>query len=541
MTIQTNPSTSTESNVQPLRVRSKRSSGWRAVALAVPLSFAAAGLIVAASPSSSAKAEPSQSKTTQTVVTPETLRVANSLSEAFRNVASGVLPAVVAIENRQTSPVAQGQMRGGASGNGTDPFNGRNPFEGTPFEDMFKDQFRHDGSSPAQPRSHAPTKLGIGSGVVIDSAGIILTNNHVVAGGGQVMVRTQDGREFEAIEVLTDPQTDIAVVKIKGDGNLVAAPFGDSEATSVGDWVVALGQPFGLESTVTAGIISAKNRGIGITDRENFIQTDAAINPGNSGGPLVNLRGEVIGINTAISSRGGGNNGVGFAVPSKLAGWVSKQLVENGKVQRAYLGVGIQPITHELAKQLGVSARSGVAVTNVFPQTPAQAAGLETGDIIVRFGSEKVTTPQQLQLAVERSPVGETVPVEVIRDGKTVRLEYKATAQPNDFGKQAKAPQVTQPEATELQALGLEVTPLDAQVAKQLGMEDVRGILISGVHNGTPADEAGLAAGMVILQVNRKPVSTVEEFQEQIKADADDSILLLLRSENGSQFVVLKR
>jgi len=309
------------------RIRSK----WQAAMIAGPLSLLAAGLCFTAAPATeSTTATKSATAKTQTVVRPETLKIANALSEAFRNVASGVLPAVVAIENR---PLETRQAMEAKPPLRRDRFEGSNPFKGTPFEDMFDERLPKQ--PRMQPRSTPRSQGGIGSGVIIDAAGVVLTNNHVVAGGGKVIIRTQDGREFVATEVLTDPQTDIAVLKFSGDGNLVAAPLGDSDQTQVGDWVVALGQPFGLESTVTAGIVSAKDRGIGITARENFIQTDAAINPGNSGGPLVNLRGEVVGINTAISSRGGGNNGVGFAVPSNLASWVSAQLVKTGSVQRS--------------------------------------------------------------------------------------------------------------------------------------------------------------------------------------------------------------
>ncbi len=309
---------------------------------------------------------------------------ANHLSSAFRTIASELLPAVVAIENR---PKLAWQDAGPA---GPRPSNNdlprQNPFKGTPFEDMFRDrQFQMPPSGPNGSPMPSP-RAGIGSGVIIDNAGIILTNNHVVAGGGEVMVSTQDGREFVATNVWTDPKTDLAVVKIEAPSDLVAATLGDSDEVAIGDWVLALGQPFGLESSVTAGIISAKHRGIGITDRENFLQTDAAINPGNSGGPLVNMRGEVVGINTAIHSRSGGSDGIGFAIPSNLARWVGDQLVSTGTVKRAYLGVGIQPVTQDLAKQLSVKPRGGVVVTEVFPNTPAAEAGMKSGDVIVKFG-----------------------------------------------------------------------------------------------------------------------------------------------------------
>ena len=239
--------------------------------------------------------------------------------------------------------------------------------------------------------------VGAGSGVIVDPSGVILTNNHVVAGGGKVMVRLHDGREFKAVDIKTDPKTDLAVLRIKGAGPLPAARLGDSSKVEVGDWVLALGEPFGLEGTVTAGIISAKGRGLGITDREDFIQTDAAINPGNSGGPLVNLDGEVIGINTAISTSTGGYQGVGFAIPIDLAKWVGGQLVQYGKVHRAYLGVIIQPVTQPLAEQFKVKVHQGVLVTEVQPDTPAAKAGLKAGDIILEFAGKPVSSPRELQ------------------------------------------------------------------------------------------------------------------------------------------------
>ena len=380
---------------------------------------------------------------------------ANSLSVAFRTVANELLPSVVAIENRPAVAWnADSEDQATPSQDGL----GQNPFQGTPLEDMFRG-YRFQTPPMNKPGNPVPSPDGgIGSGVIIDPTGIILTNNHVVAGGGEVTVRLQDGREFIASGVFTDPQTDVAVIKIEGASNLIAASLGDSDAVSIGDWVLALGQPFGLESTVTAGIISAKNRGIGITPRENFLQTDAAINPGNSGGPLVNLHGKVVGINTAIHSRSGGSDGIGFAIPSNLARWVADQLIDTGTVKRAYLGVGIQPVTQDLAKRLAVEPRGGVVVTDVFADTPAKKAGLQSGDVIVRFGGRPVGTPQALQLAVERSPIGEQLPIQVVRDGKTMELTYVA-AEPS--GKFAAKMDGKQPQSSSkrMEDLGVEIAP----------------------------------------------------------------------------------
>ena len=506
--------------------RSRSRSKLRAALMAAPLSVVATGLLIAAAPA------PKPAPKETAVVTPkESLDVANSLSTAFRNVATNVLPSVVAIENR---PDTTWQAAKAPMPSGDDKLGQANPFEGTPFEDMF----RNRGGMNPKMQPERP-KGGIGSGFIVDSAGIVLTNNHVVAGGGKVIIKTHDGREFVATEVLTDPSTDIAVVKFNGDPSLVAAKMGDSDSMEVGDWVVALGQPFGLESTVTAGIVSAKDRGIGITERESFIQTDAAINPGNSGGPLVNLRGEVIGINTAISSQGGGNNGVGFAVPSNLADWVSDQLVANGKVQRSYLGVSIQPVSYELSTQLGVAPKSGVAVTNVFPKTPAAKAGLLSGDVITKFGSIAVTTPQQLQLAVERSAMGKSLTINVVRDGKSIELTYQPEAAPSDFGAETKTKATQQ--GVKMQSLGLEIGALTEDVAKQLEMEGQKGVVVTQVQEGSGAATAGLEPGMVIVQVNRKDVSSVDEFEKLVAEDDDDSLLLLVRSGKGSRFVVIEK
>ncbi len=306
-------------------------------------------------------------------------------------------------------------------------------------------------------------------------------------------------RTFVATNVWTDPESDLAVVKIEHASDLVAATLGDSDQVEIGDWVLALGQPFGLESTVTAGIISAKHRGIGITARENFLQTDAAINPGNSGGPLVNLRGEVVGINTAIHSRSGGNNGIGFAVPSNLARWVSDQLMDTGTVKRAYLGVGIQPVTQDLAKQLSVKLHGGVVVTDVFPNTPAAKAGLNSGDVIVRFGDTAVPSPQALQLAVERSPLGEEIPVEIVRHGKTMNLTYHVTEQPSDFAATFDREPTTK-SAKRMEGFGIEIAAMDSDVAKRLGMEGSEGVVITSVRDGG----AGAAARLDPRNGNRR-------------------------------------
>ncbi len=369
---------------------------------------------------------------------------AKDLSTAFRVVSERVLPSVVSIESRNM-PV---NVR--ADGKPLDSQPRRaNPFEGTPFEGMFRD-FNFDTQEQFQFRSQDMIpQQGLGSGVIVDPSGLIMTNNHVVQMGRrtQVTVRLQDGREFIASKVWTDPKTDIAMIKIDGATNLVAAQLADSDQVSVGDWVLALGQPFGLESTVTAGIISATHRGVGINERENFLQTDAAINPGNSGGPLVNLDGQVVGINTAISSQSGSNSGVGFAIPTNIAKWVGDQLVNNGKVRRAFLGVGIREIDAALAEKLGVKPREGVVVTQVHPSSPADRAGLTAGDIIVDFAGLKVHNPRDLQFAAERASMGKRHALNVLRNGQTMTVELVPEELPTEVS-------TTAGEGDEIDALG---------------------------------------------------------------------------------------
>ncbi len=466
---------------------------------------------------------------------------ANQLSTAFRETAASVMPAVVAIESQPE--VAK--IKTPKSGFNTPS---RDPFEGSPFGQLFNDPqlrkfFEQSPSHPDMPEGGGRASLG--SGVIIDPSGIILTNNHVVKGAGKVTVHLSDGREYVASDIKTDPKTDLAILRIKGAKNLRTAKLGDSDSVEIGDWVLALGQPFGLQGTVTAGIISAKHRGIGIVDRENFLQTDAAINPGNSGGPLVDLNGHVIGINTAISTRSGGNNGVGFAVPVNLVKWVTSQLEKAGVVRRSYLGVGIQPVNFELSSKLGVQPNEGVAVTQVFPNTPAAKAGLQDGDVIVEFGGQPVKSVQQLQMLVERNEVGHKAAMKVVRNGKPVSLTVTGEAQPSDFGLAGKSSPQKSPSQPEQSSafgkMGLEVGALSADVAKKLGLQDNNGVVITSVTPGSPAEAAGLTEGMAIVQIDHHNVTSVDEANAAAdKASLKDGVLMLVRAGKGSQFVVLE-
>ena len=457
---------------------------------------------------------------------------AQSLSSAFRQAAKDVQPAVVLIKANPVMPV---QWKGRGEDRQGNPM--EKWFEGAPFGNM--PELRR--FFEEMPRTPHHEQAGIGSGVIIDSSGIILTNNHVVQGRKDIEVRLSDGREFKAEDVKTDPNTDLAVIRIKGAKNLTAARLGNSEQVEVGDWVLALGHPFGLEGTVTAGIVSAKGRGIGVPARASFIQTDAAINPGNSGGPLVNLDGEVIGINTAISSSSGGNQGIGFAVPVNLAKWVSGQLIDHGTVHRAQLGVMIQPVTQDLASKLGVDARQGVLVADVKADTPAAKAGLKSGDVIVEYAGEPVASPRELQSVVERSKIGTKHKIVIVRDGKRLTLEATPLEAPEVADNAGNGPATAEKhEPSRFEKLGIEVQPLTADVAKQLKADADHGVVITDVREGSPADEQGLASGMIILEAERQPVKSIAELRSALDKAGDKGVLLLVRTEQGTRFVVLK-
>jgi serine protease Do len=456
---------------------------------------------------------------------------AKSLSQAFRTVANKALPSVVMIKT--TAAEVEQATEDEETPQGNDPLENLPP----EFRKFFKDfqMPRHGIPAPFRRQS------SVGSGVIIDPSGIILTNEHVVRGAGKIIVRLHDGREFEGMDVKRDPKADLAILRIKGAGTLTAAKFGNSDDAQVGDWVLALGDPFGLEGTVTAGIISARGRPLGAA-RASFIQTDAAINPGNSGGPLVNLDGEVIGINTAISTNNGGNQGVGFAISGNLAKWVGQQLMATGTVKRAYLGVAIQPVEHELAKQLGVQTLQGALIADVQPNAPAAAAGMKPGDVVVEFAGTPVKNPQELQQAVDQSPIGKKQAVTVIRDGKRTTLEVTAREQPADYGLASSRSLAPGKNGTlGDKKLGVEVSNLTPEVAEKLGVKAGEGVVITEVRSGSPADTAGLATGMVIVRVGQKPVKSVEEFRAAMeKQSLAKGVMLLVRTAQGTRFVVIR-
>ncbi len=471
-------------------------------------------------------------------VNPEALRHANLLSEAFNNAAEIAMPSVVTIHSStKVRPV---------SGNRGAPAPGENPFKGTPFEDFFKG---HDFDKFGGQIPQFRPKQGVGSGVIIDRSGIVLTNSHVVAGADKVIVHLADGREFEAEDIVTDERTDLAVLRIKGAGTLPAATLGDSDELEIGDWVIAIGNPFELEQTVSAGIISGKGRDLRTphrASRTRFLQTDAAINPGNSGGPLVDLHGHVIGINTAIATNTGTYSGVGFAIPVNVAKWVTNQLINDGKVQRAYLGVNIRPVSPEMAEAFGAQPGAGALVNDVFPDTPAASAGLLPGDIILKFGDTEVSGPAGLQQVVERVAVDSNQKVEILRDGKRMTLSVVTEALPSQIllaaNRGPASPRLSQQaDVFEAEDLGLQLSNLNAGKAKESNLKSTEGVLIIGVEPNSVAFDQGLREGMVILKVGKKHVKSVDEFKAALaERSLEDGILLYVHARSGNDFVLLK-
>jgi serine protease Do len=409
-------------------------------------------------------------------------------------------------------------------------------FEGAPgMSDPFFRRFFGEGSGNPQ-MERAPKMRGAGSGVIVTEDGYILTNNHVVENADEVKVSLQDGREFNAKVVGTDPKTDVAVVKVNAKG-LPCMELADSEKIEVGDIVLAIGNPFGIGQTVTMGMISAMGRGnIGL-DYEDFIQTDAAVNPGNSGGALVDAEGRLIGINTAILSRNGGFQGIGFAIPTNLAKNVMVSLVKDGRVTRGYLGVLIQDLTPGLAKQFDLKDRNGALVGDVTPNSPASKAGLKNGDVVVEYDGKAVKDSRHLKLQVAQSKPGQTVPVTVLRDGSTKTLEVSVKELP---GSNTLAKNGSKAENDEGTLNGVTVGDLEPAVRRQIGVPaNLHGALVTDVEPDSPAGEAGLRPGDVILEINKKPVRDAEEAVKLTEKTEDKTTLLRVWSNGNSRFVVV--
>ncbi|KAA0217394.1 MAG: Do family serine endopeptidase [Leptolyngbya sp. PLA3] len=436
----------------------------------------------------------------------EELRYARSLSNAFQHAAERVEPSVVHITS---------QAR---------------------VQSIRRDIFGRQLIGPEQLR---PT--GLGSGVIASAHGLIITNNHVVEDADRLVVRLTDGREFEATVLGTDPQRDIAVLKIDGE-DLPAAEFGESESLQVGEWVLAIGSPFGFENTVTAGIISATGRrGIGLVserfkDYEDFIQTDAAINPGNSGGPLINLDGEVIGINTAIASRSGGSVGIGFAIPAHLVQSVMRSLVEEGRVGRGWLGVTMQELTPELAESFELEeGQKGVVIASVLPDSPAAAAGLRDGDVIGRIGDRPIDSAPALITAIETMPPNSRVKVRYFRDGESRETEV-VVGDRNERNTRIFGGKV-------VESLKATVATLDARAARELGYQgdEVTGALITDLQTGSPLARAGLEPEDIIYGVEGYRVSSVDDLVDLMsRADLRRGVRLQVIRGTRRGFVIVR-
>ncbi|HXH84578.1 MAG TPA: DegQ family serine endoprotease [Candidatus Tectomicrobia bacterium] len=432
-------------------------------------------------------------------------------------IAKAVKPAVV---NVSVSKKLVSDPRVGAPERGP----GRpGPFgERDPFEEFFR---RFGPDRPSRPIRAS------GSGFVISPDGYIITNNHVVDGADEVRVKFADGRELDAKVVGRDPKTDLALIKVDATG-LPVVPLGDSDELQVAEPVMAIGNPFGLAQTVTTGIVSATGRVIGAGPYDDFIQTDASINPGNSGGPLINARGQAIGVNTAIFSRTGGSVGIGFAIPINLAKTVTTQLAERGHVVRGWLGVTIQPVTPELARSFSLGEPKGALVSSVAEDSPAKKAGLQAGDVIVGYDGKRVERSDELPRIVAETPVGRTVSIEVIRNGKRQTLSATIARLQDE---EVVASAATEPSRA---TLGVAVAPLTPELARELGVKSERGVVVREVRDGSPADEAGLRPGDVIKEVNRKPVTSPEDLRKAVEEHGKGKPVLLLVERRGATIFV---
>jgi len=389
-----------------------------------------------------------------------------------------------------------------------------------PLEDFFAPFFNQ------QPQSRKESSLG--SGFIISDDGYIVTNNHVIKDADQVKVILHDKTEYEASIMGTDPMTDLALIKIKAK-NLKHLKFGSSHETEVGSWVVAIGSPFGLEQTVTAGIVSAKGRIIGSGPYDDFIQTDASINPGNSGGPLLNLQGEVIGINTAIVRSG---QGIGFAIPSDLATGIIDQLTEQKTVSRGWMGVAMQNVTQELAKYYGIKETKGVYVAKVFEGDPADKAGIKIGDVIFLINDKPIESTRDLSIIIGSSSVGETVKVKFIREGKEKMVKIKLAKRPDQ-----------DPETKEIikgyDPFGFRLKQMNADLAKKLGFpQDIKGLVVIDIEPGSPASKTSVRQGDLLIEVNRHRITTIDGYQQYLSKTNKGGVLqLLFRRGNSHVFV----
>ena len=438
--------------------------------------------------------------------------VLEALENAFVSVAERVMPAVVNVSVKLRRPTSEETSQ-----------------EEQRFREFFGPEMFERFFRRRPPRDEG---RGAGSGLIVDAQGLILTNNHVVENAVEIEVRLSDDRKFKATLVGRDPKTDLAVLRITAPPpSLPVAQLGDSDALKVGQWAIAIGNPFGLDRTVTAGIVSATGRTrVGVATYEAFIQTDASINPGNSGGPLLNLQGKVIGINTAIVAAG---QGIGFSIPINMARDIMTQLVAKGRVTRGWLGIVIQDLTDELAAGFGVPTDRGVLVSDVMKDSPAEAAGLKSGDVIVEFAGQPIKDVGDLQRRVAAVEPGRPTPLSVIRDGKPAGLSVRIGEQPVEEAVV---------EAPREERFGLTVEPLTPETAERFKLSARSGVVVTAVAPGSSGAEAGIRPGDAILEINRRPVTSVESFQQATASvrPGDSAPVKLQRGGGANEYVVLK-
>jgi serine protease Do len=500
----------------------KISKALQAAGISIGLGlFVAVGLFVTiAAKNPASESSPASGAIPESVTAP-----AEQLGRAYAAVAAHVKPAVVSVYSEKTVRFQSPEF----------PF----PFGDDFFDQFFGEQFQLPRMPPGHPKEFRVPQHGMGTGMVIDKKGHILTNYHVVQDVDEIKVQLADKRTFMAKIVGADRKTDVAVLELKGavPNDLPTVEFGDSDALSDGNLVMAIGAPFGLTQTATTGIISAKGRSdVGIADYEDFLQTDAAINPGNSGGPLINMRGEVIGMNSAIATNVGQFEGVGFAIPMNMIKSMLPTLTKGGSITRGMIGVSIQDVTRELAEQFHLSGNKGALISEVNKGSPAEKAGLKAGDVVVRFNGRGIGDSAQLRNMVAASAPGSTASVVVVRNGREETLNVTI----GKMSPEAVASARTTPSGeSQLTRLGLTVQTLTPDMARRFDLEESGGVLITGVEDGSLAAISNLQPGDLIVEADRKPVSSVEELQS-ILGQSREQILLLIKRKSGSIFLVFR-
>lgn len=470
--------------------------------------FTLAGVIIGLAISSNFNLH-TKGYTEESKISKEAIDILTKTSQAMAEVAAAVKPAVVNISSTKTIKTSRMQS----------------PFLNDPFfRQFFGDQF----GFLDKPREYKQS--GLGSGVIVDKDGYILTNNHVIKDADEIKVKLSDKREFKGKIIGTDPKTDLAVIKIDSN-HLPVIRLGDSDKLKVGETVLAVGNPFGLSQTVTSGIVSATGRAnVGIADYEDFIQTDAPINPGNSGGAMVNVRGELVGINTAIFSTSGGYQGIGFAIPSNMAKVVMENLVKKGKVVRGWLGISIQPVTADLAKQFGLKDEKGTIVGDVMEDSPAEKAGLQRGDVIIEFEGKEVNDPSGFRNMVASTPPGKEVMITILRDSKQKTLKILIAELPADMQKI--------PGKFDNAMKGVHVQNITPQMKKTLDLpKRITGVIINDMEEGSPA-EGVLTKNDIIMEINKKPIFGTKDYESVVSKIRQDQNILLLIYRNGSAIYI---